>query len=212
MDDISIYSWNDYPDDWVRKNSNLNQVVLQKLVRLRDQCGSRQIFELGCGNGSFADMADRSDFEIVGVDPSPEAIRKAKRVYPHLNLVVGSSEEDLVERFGRFPLVVSLEVIEHVFDPKSFAMTIFNLLEPGGNAIVSTPYHGYIKNLVLALTGQMDRHFTALWSGGHIKFFSVKTLRALLLEAGFMQPIGIQRVGRIAPLAKTMVAVISRPS
>jgi hypothetical protein len=39
---------------------------------------------------------------------------------------------------------------------------------------VSTPYHGYHKNLGLALSGKMDAHFTALWEGGHIKFFSIR--------------------------------------
>ena len=55
----------------------------------------------------------------------------------------------------------------------------------GGEMIISTPYHGYLKNLALAITGKFDRHFTVLWDGGHIKFWSVKTLTKLLNEFGF---------------------------
>jgi len=51
--------------------------------------------------------------------------------------------------------------------------------------IVSTPYHGYLKNLALAVTGKLDAHFTALWDGGHIKFFSRSTLEQMLREEGF---------------------------
>jgi 2-polyprenyl-6-hydroxyphenyl methylase/3-demethylubiquinone-9 3-methyltransferase len=72
--------------------------------------------------------------------------------------------------------------------------------------IISTPYHGYWKNLALALTGQMDRHFTALWDGGHVKFWSVKTLSQLFAEQSLF-PTRIIRVGRIPCLAKSMVLV-----
>ena len=92
--------------------------------------------------------------------------------------------DDLVSQFGTFSLVVSLEVIEHCFDPQAFAVTFLSLLDPGGIGFLSTPYHSYLKNLVLAASGSMDRHFTALWPGGHIKFFSKKTLGQLLAEAG----------------------------
>jgi fructose-1,6-bisphosphatase/inositol monophosphatase family enzyme len=71
---------------------------------------------------------------------------------------------------------------------------------------VSTPYHGYWKNLALALAGKLDNHFTALWDHGHIKFWSIATLRHLLQEAGF-QSIAFHRVGRIPLLAKSMIAV-----
>lgn len=76
-------------------------------------------------------------------------------------------------QYGRFPLVVSLEVVEHVFDPRHYARTLFDLLEPGGVAVVSTPYHGYLKNVALAVSGKLKSHFTELWDGGHIKFFSI---------------------------------------
>lgn len=106
-------------------------------------------------------------------------------------------------------MVVSLEVVEHVFDPKLFARNLFALVAPGGCAVVSTPYHGYLKNLALAVTGRMDRHFTALWDGGHIKFWSIETLGRLLRDAGF-KTVRFVRVGRIPPLARSMIAVAEK--
>lgn len=46
---------------------------------------------------------------------------------------------------------------------------------------------------------------------GHIKFWSFLTLGTLLREAGFTD-IRFLRVGRIPPLAKSMIAVARRPS
>ena len=71
------------------------------------------------------------------------------------------------------------------------------------------PYHGYWKNLALALTGRMDAHFTAMWDHGHIKFWSIATLGELLREAGFAD-LRFERVGRIPALAKSMIAVARR--
>lgn len=51
--------------------------------------------------------------------------------------------------------------------------------------IISTPYHGYIKNLAVALFDRSNYHFCPWWEGGHIKFWSRSTLTTLLREEGF---------------------------
>jgi 2-polyprenyl-6-hydroxyphenyl methylase/3-demethylubiquinone-9 3-methyltransferase len=84
---------------------------------------------------------------------------------------------------------------------------VFDLLSRGV-AVISTPYHGYWKNLAQALTGKMDGHFTALWDHGHIKFWSMRTLGELLREAGFVDV----RFGRVPALAKSMAAVAKKPA
>jgi len=170
-----------------------------------------RLFDLGCGNGSVASALTQQGWQVSGVDPSASGIEAARKAYPNLNLQKGSAYDDLVSDYGRFPVVVSLEVVEHVYAPRDYAKTLFDLVETGGTAIISTPYHGYIKNLALALTGKMDSHFTALWDHGHIKFWSMKTLTALLEEAGFIN-IRFLRVGRIPVLAKSMIAIAEKPS
>jgi hypothetical protein len=73
----------------------------------------------------------------------------------------------------------------------------------GGELIISCPYHGYLKNLVMALAGKFDNHFTVLWDGGHIKFWSKKTLTQLLEEFGF-EVIDFKGAGRFPYLWKSM--------
>ena len=155
-------------------------------------------------------MLGELGFSMTGVDPSDSGIEQARRAFPRVRAEVGSAYDDLVARYGTFPLVVSLEVIEHCMDPRSFARTFLALIEPGGIGVVSTPYHGYLKNVALALSGRMDGHFTALWDGGHVKFFSIKTLRQLLGELG-ARDVDFVRVGRVPPLAKSMVAIVRKP-
>lgn len=187
--------------------------LLPTLFRLLDRLGlpdgQRRLFELGCGNGSVANVLAQRGWDVTGVDPSVEGIAQAA-AYPDLRLECGSAYHDLAGRYGRFPVVLSLEVVEHVYAPRDYARTVFDLLLPGGVAILSTPYHGYWKNLALAMSGRMDRHFTALWDHGHIKFWSMATLAELLREAGFVD-IRFERVGRVPALAKSMIAIARKP-
>jgi 2-polyprenyl-3-methyl-5-hydroxy-6-metoxy-1,4-benzoquinol methylase len=188
----------------------LDGQVLGVLAQLSWPVRERRVFELGCGNGSFAKVMSDHGYAVTAIDTSINGIQLARLSFPGIAFDIGSGYDNLSEKFGKFNAVVSLEVVEHVFEPRKYIATVYELLEHGGSAIISTPYHSYVKNLALAVSGKMDAHFTALWDYGHIKFWSMKTLQILLLEAGF-QDIRFRRVGRIAPLAKSMIAVANRP-
>ncbi len=187
----------------------LMPAVKAELARLNP--APKRLFDLGCGNGSVGAALHRLGWDVEGVDPSSDGIEFAQANFPDLRFEVGSAYDNLAEIYGRFPVVISLEVIEHVYAPRDYARTLADLLEPGGTAIISTPYHGYLKNLALAVSGKMDKHFTALWDHGHIKFWSVRTLTQLLSEAG-LKEIRFLRVGRVPPLAKSMIAIVRKPA
>jgi 2-polyprenyl-3-methyl-5-hydroxy-6-metoxy-1,4-benzoquinol methylase len=170
----------------------------------------RNIFELGCGNGSVANVLTNQGWDVTGVDPSIKSIKLANEGFPNLKLYNGSADDNLTGKYKQFPIVLSLEVIEHVFDPHKFSKAAFDLIEPGGTLILSTPYHGYIKNLLLAITGRMDEHYLPLWKNGHIKFWSENTLNKLLVETGF-KDISFYRLGRIPVIAKSMLVKAIKP-
>jgi 2-polyprenyl-3-methyl-5-hydroxy-6-metoxy-1,4-benzoquinol methylase len=166
---------------------------------------AKRVFDLGCGNGATAHLLATDGWEVAGVDPSSEGVACARA--HGLDLRVRSAYDDLATTFGRWPFVLCMEVIEHVYFPHRLARTLFDLCEPGALAIVSTPYHGYCKNLALSLVpGAWDRHHHPLSDHGHIKFWSERTLRCLLLQAGFTA-VRFKRVGRIPALAKSLIAV-----
>lgn len=207
-DDISGFTWSS--GSLTCAHDYLLPTLLSELEDIRFRVPAQRVFDLGCGNGSVAWILTQKGWEVRGVDPSSQGISQAKQNYPSLELEIGSAYDDLVSRFGQAPVVTSLEVVEHVYAPRDYASTLFSLVEPGGFAIITTPYHGYWKNLALAITGKMDSHFTALWDHGHIKFWSIRTLTVLLEEAGFTD-IRFKRCGRVPLLAKSMMAIAKKP-
>jgi 2-polyprenyl-3-methyl-5-hydroxy-6-metoxy-1,4-benzoquinol methylase len=207
LSDLSDYRYSDAGHH--AHHRYLDHKVLGVLARLSWPAAEKRVFELGCGNGSFAKVMSDHGYDVTAVDPSSDGITLAKYHFPGIKFHIGSTYDDLGARYGKFTAVVSLEVVEHVFEPRKYAATVYGLLERGGVAILSTPYHSYFKNLVLAISGKMDAHFTTLWDYGHIKFWSVRTLSVLLSEAGFDE-IQFDRVGRIPILAKSMIAIARR--
>ncbi len=83
-------------------------------------------------------------------------------------------------------------------------------LRPGGLLIVTTPYHGWLKNVAVAASGKFDKHSEALIEGGHIKFFSRDSLERMLRGCGF-EPVRFKGVGRAPYLWKSMILAARKP-
>ncbi len=207
-ENISGYQWENAETN--DSHDYLLPAVVGELNKLKNILQVAKLFDLGCGNGSLAHQYTQLGWDVVGVDPSAQGIAQANAEYPNIKLLKGSAYDDLKSLYGTFPVVTSLEVVEHVYAPRDYAKTLFSLLDSGGTAIISTPYHGYWKNLAMAITGTLDAHFTALWDHGHIKFWSVKTLSQLLIEAGFVD-LQFKFVGRVPCLAKSMIVIARKP-
>lgn len=75
--------------------------------------------------------------------------------------------------------------------------------------IITTPYHGYIKNLMLSLLDKWDSHIDPLWDGGHIKFWSKRTLTALLTQSGYDVK-EFAGIGRVSYMWKSMLMIAKK--
>lgn len=180
--------------------------------RMREnRLGKLRVFDAGCGNGFLVGRFLDCGFIVAGCDESKSAIQCARASHASGRFEVLSVYDDIAEIFDReWDIVVASEVIEHLCSPALFVQRVRDLLKPGGLFIISTPYHGYLKNMALAVTGAFDHHFTALWEGGHIKFWSYKTLSILLREHGFVEP-RFFGAGRLPFLWKSMVVTALKP-
>lgn len=170
------------------------------------------VLDLGCGNGSFLSLFQDRGWKLYGTDFSPTGIEIARQNFPGIDFFLADSTAptgDLLDRVGQVDVILSTEVIEHLYDPRGFLRNAYALLKPGGTIVLTTPYHGYLKNLLLAATGKMDQHFTVLWDHGHIKFWSRKTLSEAMTEAGFAD-IRFAGSGRAPYLWKSMVLRATR--
>src|SRR5437868_4346458 len=118
----------------IQSHGYLLPAVSRMLDELTVPARERRLFELGCGNGSVAYELTRCGWDVTGVDPSVEGIEQARAAHPELKLARGSAYDELATQYGQFPVVLSLEVVEHVYAPRRYVRTVFDLLNSCGTA------------------------------------------------------------------------------
>jgi 2-polyprenyl-6-hydroxyphenyl methylase/3-demethylubiquinone-9 3-methyltransferase len=164
-----------------------------------------RIMDLGCGSGELIGemMGLTPEALFTGLDVSQSALRLAARNFP-------GAAYFLITDGGRFPLedasvdfVFASEVLEHVYDTRNALSEIARVLAPGGRFLLTVPYHGFVKNLLIVLFS-FDRHFDP--TDAHVRFFTKKSLFACLEAAG-LDVEEHHRHGRLYPISRTLLVL-----
>jgi 2-polyprenyl-3-methyl-5-hydroxy-6-metoxy-1,4-benzoquinol methylase len=182
--------------------------IAAPILNLLDKKTNKIILDVGCGNGSLVKLFVENGFDAYGTDASETGIKMATQFSDQRFAIQDLSSDELPSKFAHltFDTITSTEVIEHLYDPRKFIHFCKRILlnNGGGEIILSTPYHGYLKNLLLAVAGKWDKHADPLWDGGHIKLWSKDTLSKLLIEQGFTIT-NFVGCGRIPYVWKSMI-------
>ena len=168
-----------------------------------------RILDAGCGGGGLVHALYMHGYHSLwGIDASESGIQLAQSHFPRIaerycrhNVYTANLPIQLPSAYD---VIISMEVIEHLYSPTQYIQNIYSWLNDKGYLLITTPYHGYLKNVAIAVAHQYDRHCNPLHEGGHIKFFSYKTLTALLLREGFAIE-QFQGCGRMPFLWKSMI-------
>jgi len=200
----------DYQDfNWSSSPSYSSNYLLPKILSLLDKKRNKCILDLGCGNGYITKALLEEGYDIYGIDASETGIKIATQNHPHRFFLQDITNDSLPIEITdkKFDTIISTEVIEHIYNPYQyiyFCTKVFKNNANTGHLILSTPYHGYLKNLVLAMAGKMDFHYHPLRVGGHIKFWSKNTISQLLSSCGYSVK-NIQGAGRFPYFWKSMI-------
>jgi SAM-dependent methyltransferase len=130
------------------------------------------ILDFGAGRGAMTLALRERGAQVVAVEPFG---------YDCLAKLGVSTYRELKElpREARFDGIVSLEVLEHLPEPRRTLLHLHRHLEPGGWLFITTPNAG---GLPARLRGERWREAVR---PGHVLFFTPRTLRSLLFETGF---------------------------
>jgi 2-polyprenyl-6-hydroxyphenyl methylase/3-demethylubiquinone-9 3-methyltransferase len=139
--------------------------------------------DAGCGAGLLCEPLARLGATVTGVDAAPENVAAAKAHAEGQGLSIDYRAGEVGALEGRFDLVVSMEVIEHVTDPGAFVTALAARLAPGGLMILSTPNRTALSRTVMITLGE---GLGAIPRGTHDwdRFLTPEELGALLDGAG----------------------------
>lgn len=108
-------------------------------LALASACPAGRVLDAGCGEGyGAALLAQRAGADVVALDYDPPSLAHVRARYPgtrpvRANLVA------LPFADASFDAVVSLQVVEHLWDQDRFVAECVRVLRPGGTLVLSTP-------------------------------------------------------------------------
>eukprot|EP00249_Psilotum_nudum_P013908 c24578_g1_i2 orf=1-1008(+) len=147
------------------------------------------IVDVGCGGGLLCEPIARMGGHVTGIDVVERNIQVATAHAardPSTSSIQYNctTAEQLVQDDQKFDVVIALEVIEHVVDPKEFVKILSALMRSGGVLIISTinrSIRGYLLAIVAAeYILQWLPRGTHQWS----KFITPDELSLLMNHAG----------------------------
>jgi 2-polyprenyl-6-hydroxyphenyl methylase/3-demethylubiquinone-9 3-methyltransferase len=143
----------------------------------------KSALDVGCGAGLLAEPLSRMGAAVTAVDAAPELIEVAKAHAAGQGLAIDYRAVGVEAIEGKFDLVTSMEVIEHVSDPQEFILSLATRLADGGLMILSTPNRTAWSKL---LTITLAEGFGQIPKGTHDfdKFIEPESMRGLLAHAG----------------------------
>jgi 2-polyprenyl-3-methyl-5-hydroxy-6-metoxy-1,4-benzoquinol methylase len=163
---------------------------------LRRRKVAGRLYDIGCGTGALARYLTPGQFDYLGVDlvhydryPASLPFLQLSLDQPNWNLEPESAD-----------VVVSVETIEHIENPRHHVRQMTRLARPGGIVLVTTPNNLSWLSLVTLLRKGV---FNAFQEGqglypSHITALVETDLRRMFAEAGLVEvEIGFTNSGRV---------------
>jgi 2-polyprenyl-3-methyl-5-hydroxy-6-metoxy-1,4-benzoquinol methylase len=178
--------WEGVPEGLAPSHVRLRETfLLEQVAAARGRVDRRlRVLDVGCGEGHFAAALVRDGAEVVAIDVAEEPLRRARARHPALELRLVESEASLPLEDASFDVVWVGETIEHVADSSQWLSEVRRVLRSGGLVLLSTPNHGPLSRLRLALSRKaFEAHFDP--RSDHLRFYTRRLLADLLADFGF---------------------------
>jgi len=165
-----------YLRDQVDQHWQLDETGLKPLA-------GRRAADVGCGAGLLAEPLARLGAAVTGIDAAPENIAAAREHALGQGLEIDYRVGGVEALDGRYDLVTSLEVVEHVADPAAFVSSLAAAVAEGGLLILSTPNRTAWSRLIMIGLGE---GMGGIPRGTHDwgKFINPDELKAMVADAG----------------------------
>jgi 2-polyprenyl-3-methyl-5-hydroxy-6-metoxy-1,4-benzoquinol methylase len=202
--------WEAVPEGFLPPDLNLRRAFLLEHTRAASRAARRtlQVLDVGCGEAHLtADLA-AAGCAVVGVDVAEEALRRARVEHPTLDLRLVPAAGPWPLPDAGFDVVWAGETIEHVADTAGWLSEVRRVLRSGGSLLLSTPAHGRLAVLGVALSRRrFESHFDPL--SDHLRFYTRGTLTRLLDDFGF-ERVDVRAAGGVPGARRQLLAAARR--
>lgn len=143
-----------------------------------------RVLDVGCGAGGLTALVNAGKKNhVLGLEP--DAQRAAVARSRGIAVITGVLDEDFVRTNGRFDVIVFADVLEHLPSPANILRLAWKALDDHGQLLISVPNVAHWSVRANLLVGRFDYEDCGIMDSTHLRWFTVKSLRALLERSGF---------------------------
>ena len=144
------------PDSEFKPLHAINPLRLDWILSYTGSLAGKQVLDVGCGGGILSESLAQSGADVTGIDLAERSLKIARLHSLESGVPVKYemiSAEDMADQHpGRFDVVTSMEMLEHVPDPGSIIAACAKLVKPGGWVFFST-LNRNPKSFLFAIVG-----------------------------------------------------------
>ena len=152
------------------------------ILRLAGQGRGRRLLDVGAAHGYLAGELRSQGFRVTGLEADSVLGEEAAK---HCDEFLLLDLDGPLPRFTQpFDLMIFVDVLEHLKDPKAVLCEFARHLSDNGEVIISLPNVANIYVRLNLLFGRFDYQDRGLLDKTHLHFFTRKSFRQLMREAG----------------------------
>jgi 2-polyprenyl-3-methyl-5-hydroxy-6-metoxy-1,4-benzoquinol methylase len=142
----------------------------------------RRVLDVGAADGLLSRHLGARGWKVTALEADPAAAAAAQ---PHCERVIVADLDAAVPPLDPpFDAIVCGDVLEHLARPAPALRALTAALAPGGAIVVSVPNVAHLWMRLSLLAGRFDYAERGILDRTHLRFFTDRSLRALLTEAG----------------------------
>jgi SAM-dependent methyltransferase len=142
----------------------------------------RRVLDVGCGAGHLGRLLRERGHHVTGLELVPEAADEARRWLDRV--VTADVEAGFPFAAQSFDAVIFADLLEHLVDPWRVVREAATVLSPEGVIVASVPNVQNLDVLRRLVRGRWDYRERGILDRGHLRFFTLSTVRDLFIQAG----------------------------
>lgn len=179
-----------------------------RTVRFANEKSAIRILDVGCGSGTFLDMAKAAGHDVCGIELNKAAAVKAEkkghRIFQEL-----LNNLDPTKTGGGFDLITFFQVLEHVSNPVGMMYDALTLLNPKGYISIAVPFAGGIYRMVPYDPYQWPPHHVSRWKISDLKQLASATNTRLAEYGGDV--LGGAQIAQFWKMHNRLAPIVNRP-
>src|SRR6185437_2440126 len=129
----------------------LFSIPLRKEFILRSIGRGKRVLDVGCLGGQISQLIHDRNNEVIGIEANPKAAEVARS--RGIQVLEANVEDGFPCETASFDAVCAAEIVEHLYDTKTFFQEAARVLKPRGVFVFTTPNLNSLGNRIRVARG-----------------------------------------------------------